>query len=69
MPKVTLSYNLPEEQEEFELASKGARYSYIIDEFDNWLRAELKYNDKLTDQEHDIYQTVRDKLWSFRHDD
>lgn len=62
MSKAILEFNLPEENEEFELAKNGARLSYAIDDFDNWLRSELKYNDKLTEAEYNVYELVRSNL-------
>lgn len=61
MPKATLQFNLPEEQQEFEYASNGTSYSCVISEMDNYLRAKLKYED-LSEEIGNVYQEVRDKL-------
>lgn len=63
--KGTLSFTLPEEQEEFETAQKGWKYLAALDEMDEWLRSELKYKE-LTAATRDAYQACRDKLWEIR---
>lgn len=62
MPRATLSFKLPEEQEEFDLAVSGSKLSCNVNEFANWLRSEMKYKE-LTDVQHEIYEAVREKLW------
>lgn len=41
--EATLKFNLPEEQEEFEIAVNGVDYHSFIFDFNNFLRGELKY--------------------------
>jgi len=60
--KAILEYNLPDEQQEYDLANKGSDLSIIIWDFDQWLRNEVKYNNELTDKESDTYYKIRDKL-------
>lgn len=43
MPKATLTFSLPEEREEYDLARKGMDYSIAIDEFRNFLRYRYKH--------------------------
>ena len=69
MARITMSFNLPEEREEYELAYKGIKYSIVIDEFDNWLRSILKYNESKTEAEIAIYQECRDKLHELKRDE
>lgn len=38
MPIATLTFQLPEESEEHQLALDGVKYKMVIDEFNNWLR-------------------------------
>lgn len=47
--KATLSFNLPEEQEEFNNATNGVLWRTILIEYDNKMRDYLKYdqNDEL----------------------
>ena len=43
--KGTLEYNLPEERFDFEIATKAMDYRNVIEELNEWLRREIKYND------------------------
>lgn len=60
--KAYLSFKLPEEKEEHELALNGAKYKYALDEMDEYLRKILKYDDTITTDKESIYKEVRDKL-------
>ena len=53
--KAILIFNLPEDNQEFELATKASKMYCTLWELDNWLRQEIKYKDKELDE-------VRDKL-------
>jgi hypothetical protein len=60
MPKATLTFNLPEEQSEYELATKAGAYHSVIWEFTQTLRAKTKYGDgKLVD-----WEDVKDEWWN-----
>jgi uncharacterized protein (DUF1800 family) len=41
----TLTFTLPEEQEEFYLAAKGADWRIVVEDMDAHLRSKLKYED------------------------
>jgi len=60
--RATLEFNLPEENQEFELASKSLKMYSTLWELDQWLRSEIKYNDK----EH--LEVVRGKLMELMND-
>lgn len=60
--KAILEFNLPEEQEDFELCQKGWAFRCVIDEFYEKLRKKLKYED-LTSEERKIYEEVRKMLF------
>ncbi len=45
MPKATLHFDLPEEQEEYELANKAWPMQSAIYEFSNFLRYRYKHED------------------------
>lgn len=53
--KATLEFNLPEDNQEFELTSKALKMYSTLWDLDVWLRSEIKYKDKELDK-------VRDKL-------
>jgi hypothetical protein len=57
MPKVTMTWELPEDQHEFMDAFRGWQWKLLVGELDEWLRKEIKYNDK------EEYQPVREKLY------
>lgn len=60
--KATLTFNLPDEQYEYEAANKGAKLLYIITEMDQHLRSILKYEDGLSMETYDKVQSIRDFL-------
>jgi hypothetical protein len=41
----TLTFQLPDEQEEFYLAAKGADWRLVVEDMDAHLRSKLKYED------------------------
>lgn len=43
MPTATLTYNLPEEQEDFTLATKGMDMFMVLQDLHEYLRRKLKY--------------------------
>lgn len=61
--KAVLEFNLPEEQEEFDYATKGALYSIVLFELDQYLRTKTKYeSDSLTEGQYEVYESIRNKL-------
>jgi hypothetical protein len=61
MAQAILIFNLPEDNQEFELATKASKMYSTLWELDNWLRGEIKYKDKELDE-------VRDKLRELMND-
>ena len=53
--KAILEFTLPEDSSEYKLASSAPDFFLVLWDFDQWLRSEIKYNDK-------DYQGIRDKL-------
>lgn len=53
--KAVLIFNLPEEQSEHDTAVNGWKYKSVIWDMDNFLRNEIKHNNK-------DYEEVRNKL-------
>lgn len=58
MPKAQLIFELPEEREEFEDAIQGAKYIAALQEFDNYLRNNIKYGEAQPSTEE-----IRDMLY------
>lgn len=61
MPKATLTFQLPEEQEEFHMAVKANRAHIALLDMDQFLRSKIKY-EELTEEQNELYQSIRDKL-------
>ena len=61
--KATLEFNLPEDQQDFELATKGMKFWSVLWELDQSLRAKTKYApDSLPQDKYDAYQEIRNEL-------
>jgi len=60
--KATLEFSLPEDNQEFELASKALKLYGTLWDFDVWLRTQIKYNNQ------EQYETVREKLRELMND-
>ena len=59
MSKGRLTFDLPEEQTEFENAAKGIFWRGMVQQLDNRLRDCLKYDTKLTTPERTTYELAR----------
>jgi len=67
MPKATLEFSLPEEQSEFEIAVAAVQFACAWEDIFNYLRNKLKY-EKLSEQEIEIYEKIRDQLVNISHE-
>ena len=63
--KAILEFNLPEDQQEFNLATKGSNWWNVCWDMDQWLRAQYKYmpDEKYSKDKYDTYVEARDKLF------
>jgi hypothetical protein len=62
--KAILEFNLPDDQQDFDLAVKASKFWSVLWELDQDLRAKTKYApDDLPEDKYDAYQEVRDKLY------
>lgn len=60
--KATLSFDLPKEREEYQLAYNGSTFASAISQFDAWLRAEEKYqSDSYTASQLTVLRNIRHK--------
>ena len=66
--KAIIEFNLPEDQEEFKDCVEGSDLRAALQGYDNWLRGELKHNDKLSEEAAEAYDKARDMLWQFLQD-
>jgi len=60
--KSTITFNLPEEQEELENALNGTKYKIILRDLDEMLRSRIKYDEELDEHREKIYQELRDSI-------
>jgi hypothetical protein len=56
--KATLTFNIPEDNEEFNRAIKAADYYVCLFDFYQYLRREIKYNEKLSEIERQTIEKV-----------
>jgi len=61
--KATREFNLPDDQDEFVLATNGLKFWSVLWELDQSLRSKTKYApDSLPQDKYDAYQEIRDEL-------
>lgn len=58
MPRVTLSFKLPEESEEFDVHRNAYKYKLALDELDLWLRNGTKYGQQIFGLQADVDTTM-----------
>lgn len=67
--KAILEFNLPDDQQEYELANKAFSLWHVLWELDQELRAKIKYApDDLPKDKYDAYEEVREKLHELMRD-
>lgn len=61
--KAILEFNLPDDQQDFDLATKGMKFWSVLWELDQSLRGKTKHApDSLPQDKYDAYQEIRDEL-------
>ena len=65
--KATIEYNLPEDQFEFDCASKSLKMFHALNEIKAELRAIWKYED-LKDNEFEMIERIREKFFEILSD-
>lgn len=63
--KVTIEL---EDDSEVYFAINGSNYWNTIWDLDQWLRAETKYNEELSEEKYDAFDLVREKIREFLND-
>lgn len=63
--KAILEFNLPEDNQEFSLATKGSNWWNVCWDMDQWLRAKYKYmpDEEFSKDKYDAYVEAREKLF------
>lgn len=68
--KATLEFDLTEEQEQFEDAINGWKWSHVVYQLDQYLRAKVKYaSDDAHEEAINAYQDARDELHRILNED
>jgi len=61
--KAILEFNLPEDDQDFTVATNGLNFWHVLYDLDQSLRSKTKYApDDLPQDKYDAYQEVRDEL-------
>ena len=61
--KAILEFNLPDDQQDFDLAVSSMKFWSVLFDLDQSLRAKTKYApDNLPQDKYDAYQEIRDEL-------
>ena len=61
--KAILKFNLPDDEQEYNLANNATNFWNVLWELDQDLRSKTKYAaDNLPQEKYDAYQEIRDKL-------
>lgn len=61
--KAILEFNLPDDDQEFYLATNGLNFWTVLWDLDQHLRSKTKYApDDMTDDDYDAYQQIREKI-------
>jgi hypothetical protein len=62
--KAILEFNLPEDNVEYELATKSSSMYMTLWDMDNWLRAQYKYmpDEEFNEVAYNTYEKCREKL-------
>ena len=62
MSKIILEFDSVEEAQDARDAIDGWKWKHSMWGLDQWLRGELKYNDKLSQETYDAYDKLREKI-------
>jgi hypothetical protein len=62
MGKVTIEFDTIEEQEDIRDALDGYKWRMVAWELDEFLRSEMKYNEKLSNLEYEFAEKTRQEL-------
>lgn len=61
--KAYFEFNLPDDQEEWQIYDNAMKYYLFINSMNEWLRAEIKYNSNRTEEEVKTLQEVREMYY------
>ena len=59
-----LKFNLPDDQEDFNIALDGGKWALSMWELNNWLRSQIKHPPEgMSDDTYKAFEETRDKLY------
>jgi hypothetical protein len=59
-----LKFNLPEDQEDFNIALDGGKWALSMWEMNNWLRSQIKHPpEDMSDDTYKAFEDARDQLY------
>lgn len=59
-----LKFNLPDDQEDFNIALDGSRWALSMFELSQWLRSQIKHPpEAMSDDTYKAFEDTRDKLY------
>lgn len=61
MPKVTISFNLPEENEDYKHTNNAFKYFIALEDVKAYFRRKLKY-EHLTEAQYEFYKQTKDDI-------
>jgi len=66
--KATLVFDLSKEEEKdvYDLMISAPKYFSLIEDFENYLRNNIKYNEELTAKEKEFYNMIRDRWFEIK---
>ena len=70
MAKAILEFDLNESEDRDEHARmmKSLDILMVMWDYDQYLRTQVKYNENLTQEQHDVFQEARDKFYELMND-
>jgi hypothetical protein len=64
--KAILKFNLPEDEHEYQMASKGSKMYSTLWDMDQWLRSNTKYApENMSEDTYNAYEECRKQLHQF----
>lgn len=60
--KATLTFNLPDEAQEFRTAIDGWKWKSALNELSEELRSRVKFDNNMSEDQREAYQQVREKI-------
>ena len=62
--KAQLTFNLPEDSHEFDMATQGSNMHSVLWEMDQWLRSQYKYmsDEEYSEDKYETYEKCREQL-------